>query len=169
MWAYCHNAINDGVYNISERLQKSKIDLIESIKNSAHAALISEIKFSSPSLGSIRDLSDPVEIAKMMINGGAVGLSILTQPYLFNGSPEIFMQIRRHVDVPLLMKDIIVDKTQIDGNQSHEINKRRNALLGSLPGYLCNFYRPAHFIQRNFTPEYPAKSLNFRIKRDKGA
>jgi len=109
-----HNAINDGVYNISERLQKSKIDLIESIKNSAHAALISEIKFSSPSLGSIRDLSDPVEIAKMMINGGAIGLSILTQPYLFNGSPEIFMQIRRHVDVPLLMKDIIVDKTQID-------------------------------------------------------
>jgi len=49
-----------------------------------------------------------------MIFGGAQALSILTQPYLFNGSPEYFIKIRKSVKIPLLMKDIMIDKTQID-------------------------------------------------------
>ena len=49
-----------------------------------------------------------------MINGGATALSVLTQPFLFNGSPELFMNVRKAVDVPMLMKDIIIDKIQID-------------------------------------------------------
>lgn len=107
-------AIDDGVYKISERLPRSKYNIIDSIKKNKHASLITEIKFSSPSLGNIRDVSDPVEIAKLMVQGGAIGLSILTQPHLFNGSPEYFQKIRRHVNIPLLMKDIIIDKKQID-------------------------------------------------------
>jgi len=76
--------------------------------------LITEIKFSSPSLGKIRTLSDPVSIAQAMITGGAKALSVLTQPNLFNGSPDYFMQVRKAVDVPMLMKDIIINKVQID-------------------------------------------------------
>ena len=76
--------------------------------------MITEIKFSSPSLGEIKKITDPVEIANSMINGGAKALSILTQPYLFSGSPEFFIKIRKQVQVPLLMKDIIIEKTQID-------------------------------------------------------
>ena len=49
-----------------------------------------------------------------MIDGGAKALSILTQPHLFSGSPEFFIKIRKEVRVPLLMKDIIIDKIQID-------------------------------------------------------
>jgi indole-3-glycerol phosphate synthase len=49
-----------------------------------------------------------------MISGGAKALSILTQPYLFNGSPEYFIKIRKNVKLPLLMKDIMIDKSQID-------------------------------------------------------
>jgi len=49
-----------------------------------------------------------------MISGGAQALSILTQPYLFNGSPEYFIKIRKNVKIPLLMKDIMIDKIQID-------------------------------------------------------
>jgi indole-3-glycerol phosphate synthase len=79
-----------------------------------HPTLITEIKFSSPSLGKIRTVSNPVSIAKSMILGGSSALSILTQPYLFNGSPEYFMQVRQAVDIPLLMKDILIDKIQID-------------------------------------------------------
>nr|AIE93668.1 indole-3-glycerol-phosphate synthase (trpC) [uncultured marine thaumarchaeote AD1000_39_D02] len=60
----------------------------ESIRSNSHASLITEIKFSSPAEGDIRQISDPVQIAKSMISGGAQALSILTQPYLFNGSPE---------------------------------------------------------------------------------
>ena len=107
-------AINDKVYEINYKNSKSEKNLIEQIRNNKHASLITEVKFSSPSLGDIREISDPVLIAKQMVEGGAVGLSVLTQPYLFNGSPEYFTKIRNQVQVPLLMKDIIVDKVQID-------------------------------------------------------
>ena len=107
-------AIEDGVYEINYKNSKSEKNLIEQIRNNKHASLITEVKFSSPSLGNIREISDPVSIAKQMVDGGAVGLSVLTQPYLFNGSPDYFTKIRKQVNVPLLMKDIVVDKIQID-------------------------------------------------------
>lgn len=91
--------------------------MLQTIKINPHATLITEIKFASPSLGKIRTLSDPVSIAKSMISGGAKALSVLTQPYLFNGSPDYFIQVRQAVDVPLLMKDIMIDKIQIDAAQ----------------------------------------------------
>ena len=107
-------AINDGIYDITETLPKSAIDLEESIRNNVHASLITEIKFSSPAQGEIKQISDPLQIAESMISGGARALSVLTQPYLFNGSPEYFIKIRKKVKIPLLMKDIMIDKTQID-------------------------------------------------------
>jgi len=107
-------AISDGTYEISYKNSKSEKDLIKQIRDNKHASLITEVKFSSPSLGNIREVSDPVMIAKQMVDGGAVGLSVLTQPYLFNGSPDYFTKIRKSVKVPLLMKDIVVDKSQID-------------------------------------------------------
>lgn len=107
-------AINDGVYEISEQLPNSGVNLADSIRNNRHASLITEIKFASPSLGKIRTVSDPVAIAKAMVLGGAVGLSVLTQPHMFNGSPKYFMEVRQQVKVPMLMKDIVIDKIQID-------------------------------------------------------
>ena len=107
-------AIDDGIYDIAETLPKSEIDLEESIRSNIHASLITEIKFSSPAEGNIRQISDPLQIAESMISGGAKALSILTQPYLFNGSPEYFIKIRKNVKIPLLMKDIMINKTQID-------------------------------------------------------
>jgi indole-3-glycerol phosphate synthase len=107
-------AINDDIYEISYRNAKSEKNLVEEIRHNKHASLITEVKFSSPSLGNIREISDPVLIAKQMVEGGAIGLSVLTQPYLFNGSPEYFTNIRRQIQVPLLMKDIVIDKIQID-------------------------------------------------------
>ncbi len=107
-------AIDDGVYDIDAELPKSNKDFIQIIKTNPHATLLTEVKFASPSLGKIRTLTDPVSIANQMISGGSKALSILTQPHLFNGSPEYFMKVRQAVDVPLLMKDIMIDKIQID-------------------------------------------------------
>lgn len=107
-------AIDDGTYDIDANLSRSNKDLVQIIKTNPHATLITEIKFASPSLGKIRTLSDPVSIAKQMIAGGSKALSILTQPNLFNGSPEYFMKVRQAVDVPILMKDIMIDAVQID-------------------------------------------------------
>ena len=107
-------AIDDGVYDIDVKLQKSSEDFLQIIKTNMHPTLLTEIKFSSPSLGRIRTVSNPANIAKQMIAGGSSALSILTQPHLFNGSPDLFIQVRQAVDVPLLMKDIMVDTVQID-------------------------------------------------------
>ncbi|MBT3329405.1 MAG: indole-3-glycerol-phosphate synthase [Nitrosopumilus sp.] len=107
-------AIDDGVYDVDVNLQKSEKDFKQIITSNPHATLLTEVKFSSPSLGKIRTIGDPSNIAKQMIAGGSKALSVLTQPHLFNGSPEYFIKVRNAVDVPLLMKDIMIDKIQID-------------------------------------------------------
>jgi len=107
-------AIDDGVYDVDIDLQQSNKDFKQIIKTNPHATLLTEIKFASPSLGKIRTLTDPASVAKQMIAGGSKALSILTQPHLFNGSPQYFIKVRQAVDVPLLMKDIMIDKIQID-------------------------------------------------------
>jgi len=107
-------AIDDGTYDIDLNLQKSNKDFVQIIKTNPHATLLTEVKFSSPSLGKIRTLTDPASIAKQMIAGGSKALSVLTQPHLFHGSPEYFIKVRQSVEVPLLMKDIMIDKIQID-------------------------------------------------------
>jgi len=113
------SAIEDRVYEVKTNvnMNKSSQDFLQMMKSNIHATLLTEIKFSSPSLGNIRKITDPVSIAKQMIAGGSKALSILTQPYLFNGSPEYFIQVRRAVDVPLLMKDVMIDRIQIDAAQ----------------------------------------------------
>jgi len=107
-------AIDDGTYDVDCNLKKSSKDFKQIIKTNPHVTLLTEVKFSSPSLGKIRTQSDPANIAKQMIRGGSKALSVLTQPHLFHGSPEYFMKVRNAVDVPLLMKDIMIDKIQID-------------------------------------------------------
>ena len=107
-------AIDDGTYDIDVNLEKSSKDFVQIIKMNPHATLLTEVKFASPSLGKIRTLTDPVSIAKQMIAGGSKALSVLTQPHLFHGSPEYFIKVRQSVEVPLLMKDIMIDKIQID-------------------------------------------------------
>lgn len=107
-------AISDGTYEISESLQHSPFDLMESVRLNRHASLITEVKFSSPSLGQIRSEVDPLKTAQAMVRGGAIALSVLTQPHMFNGSPKYFVEIRKQLKIPMLMKDIIIDRVQID-------------------------------------------------------
>ena len=44
-------AIDDGVYDVDANLQRSERDFAHTIKINPHATLLTEIKFSSPSLG----------------------------------------------------------------------------------------------------------------------
>jgi len=112
-------AIDDGTYEIDANLEKSSKDLIQIIKNNPHPTLLTEIKFSSPSLGKIRTITNPASIARQMIAGGSKALSVLTQPNLFHGSPEYFIKVRQAVDVPLLMKDIMIENIQIDAAEKN--------------------------------------------------
>jgi indole-3-glycerol phosphate synthase len=115
-----YKAIDEGVYSNTkyDYSGHEPINLRKSILSCPHASLITEIKFASPSKGNIVCSSNtnttPIDIASNMVRSGAIGLSIVTQPYLFNGSPEYLGMIRKIVAVPLLMKDIIVSEVQID-------------------------------------------------------
>ena len=56
-------AIDEGVYEINESIPNSGVDLGDIIINSQHVPLITEVKFSSPALGSIRKITDPVAVS----------------------------------------------------------------------------------------------------------
>jgi indole-3-glycerol phosphate synthase len=112
-------SIDNGFYEIksdSNFNNHATIDLGKSLRNCKHVPLITEIKFSSPSRGTIPD-SNSVSletIATEMENAHSSGISILTQPLLFNGSIDHILKIRKKTILPILMKDIIVSEIQIN-------------------------------------------------------
>ena len=110
-------AIDEGAYETQHSFTHDAISVRKAVFSCAHVPLITEIKFSSPSQGKIRGKTSPAEIAATMVNAGAVGLSVLTQPYLFDGSVEYLAAIRKSVSVPLLMKDVTVSTIQIDAGK----------------------------------------------------
>ena len=113
-----YKALDEGAYD-SEKYNFSThnpINLRQKILACSHAALITEIKLSSPSRGQIVDETkiNVAEVATKMVRAGASAISVVTQPHLFSGSIEKLATIRKIVSVPLLMKDVIVSETQID-------------------------------------------------------
>ena len=113
-------SIDEGLYEVANfdhtHDAMSLTNNIRSMINIRKVPIITEVKFSSPSKGNIVDSQNvnPVNIANQMIGGGAIGLSVLTQKYFFNGSINNFIVIRKNTSVPMLMKDIIVSENQID-------------------------------------------------------
>ncbi|MEO1958493.1 MAG: indole-3-glycerol phosphate synthase TrpC [Nautiliaceae bacterium] len=74
--------------------------------------IIAEVKKASPSKGIIREDFNPVAIAKEY-NEVADAISILTEPYFFQGSLEYLKEINKFSKIPLLRKDFIIDEFQI--------------------------------------------------------
>lgn len=75
--------------------------------------LIAEIKRVSPSAGVIKEDIDVKEIATLYRNSGASGISVLTCEPFFKGDIEDIKAVREVVDIPVLMKDFIIDPYQI--------------------------------------------------------
>jgi indole-3-glycerol phosphate synthase len=65
-----YKAIDRGVYETKQSFTHDTISLREAITLCIHAPLITEIKFSSPSQGRIRNKTEPAEIAKTMVDSG---------------------------------------------------------------------------------------------------
>ena len=85
----------------------------KAIRTANGPALICEVKKASPSKGVIREDFDPVEIAKSYKAGGATCLSVLTDGPGFQGSTQIFAQVREATQLPILRKDFMLEPIQI--------------------------------------------------------
>jgi indole-3-glycerol phosphate synthase len=94
--------------------ENMRLSLKQAILQSKTNALITEIKAASPSAGIIKADCVPSVIAKAMQRGGATALSVLTEPKQFSGSLEALAQARKAVNLPILMKDIIISPIQIE-------------------------------------------------------
>jgi indole-3-glycerol phosphate synthase len=106
--------IDSGYYEVILETALSHVSLKKAILEAKNAPVITEIKAASPSAGTIRKNVEARSIAENMEKGGAVGISVLTEPRHFNGSLRSLVEARRTVKLPILMKDIILSPAQLD-------------------------------------------------------
>jgi indole-3-glycerol phosphate synthase len=76
-------------------------------------SIIAEVKKASPSKGLIADDFDYVGIAKDYESAGASAISVLTEPFFFQGSNDYLEEIAENVSIPILRKDFVVDEYMI--------------------------------------------------------
>lgn len=107
-------SVAEGYYREIPVTRESDLSLKEAILRCKRAPIVSELKFASPSAGRLRENGRVVEIACEMEEGGAVGISILTEPRHFKGNTEYMEEVRNKINVPILMKDIILNPIQIN-------------------------------------------------------
>jgi indole-3-glycerol phosphate synthase len=75
--------------------------------------LIAECKRASPSRGLMVKDYDPLSLALAYERGGALMISVLTEPRRFLGSDEDLSAVRAAVGLPVLRKDFLVDPYQV--------------------------------------------------------
>ena len=91
--------------------QRESHSLIEALQN---FTVIAEVKRASPSKGDINLHVDVTKQVKTYEECGAGAVSVLTDEQFFKGSFHDLENARVHSNIPLLCKDFIIDKIQID-------------------------------------------------------
>lgn len=76
-------------------------------------SFICEAKKASPSKGVIAKDFPYLDIAKDYEAAGASAISVLTEPYYFQGDNEYLKEITKNVSIPALRKDFTVDEYQV--------------------------------------------------------
>jgi len=75
--------------------------------------IIGEFKRRSPSRGALAMNLEPAVCARAYERGGAVGLSVLTEPNFFQGDPEDLWAAREATGLPVLRKDFLRDVADV--------------------------------------------------------
>ncbi|MFI8705798.1 indole-3-glycerol phosphate synthase TrpC [Bacillus sp. NPDC077411] len=96
---------------IPAKQKRTSYSLVEALQK---FTVIAEIKRASPSKGDMNLHVDVVKQAELYETNGAGAISVLTDSQFFKGSFHDLETARAHVNVPLLCKDFIIDRIQID-------------------------------------------------------
>ena len=132
------NISNDNIESENSGSQKRNfISAVELAKKEGKIPIIAEVKPASPS-ATFREIlpDDAAKIAKEMERGGAVAISVLTEPDFFNGSIENLKSARKSVSIPVLRKDFIIDEKQMDETKSDLILLIAGALGNKLESFV---------------------------------
>lgn len=111
------HSIIEAARNAEGRSRKHH-SLKSAVINSRSMSVIAEVKRGSPSLGHFAPDIDVLDHALMYQANGAAAVSILTDSH-FYGSSKDLMTIAPHLSIPILAKDFIIHKAQIDLHYSH--------------------------------------------------
>lgn len=87
--------------------------MISAVLAPAHLAVIAEIKRRSPSRGQLAPNLDVAELASQYARGGAVALSVLTEPAFFDGDPSDILTASSAAGLPVVRKDFILESIQV--------------------------------------------------------
>ncbi len=88
-------------------------DFFGSISNSKTVALIAEVKFASPSAGTINHRDNFQDIIRNYEKGGATAISVLTEKRFFQGREDDIAKAKQISNFPVLRKDFIIDEYQV--------------------------------------------------------
>lgn len=91
-----------------------KPSLFDTLYGKQYLQVISEIKRASPSKGMIDGTVNPVHQALAYEQAGAAAISVLTDASFFKGSMDDLLAVSSAVKLPVLCKDFIIHRVQID-------------------------------------------------------
>src|SRR5690625_3389662 len=110
--------------SLPKELVKNKPTFQEIVRQNRKINIIAEIKRASPSRGILAKNVDPVKLAKTYELLGASAISVLTDENYFKGSFTDLSHVSRAVQIPVLCKDFIIDKIQIDFAKARSEERR---------------------------------------------
>ncbi|QIY82467.1 indole-3-glycerol phosphate synthase TrpC [Chryseobacterium sp. NEB161] len=94
----------------SEFFGRETFSLKETIKSKS--GIIAEFKRKSPSKGIINAQLSALEVVSEYEKFGASAVSVLTDSEFFGGSFEDVLNVRNHINIPILRKDFMIDEYQ---------------------------------------------------------
>lgn len=97
----------------AEAQKKDKSFLFKQALSTPDISFICEVKKASPSKGVIAEDFPYLSNAKEYEDANAAAISVLTEPYFFQGSDAYLEEIANEVSIPVIRKDFTVDEYQI--------------------------------------------------------
>ncbi|MGQ9556579.1 MAG: indole-3-glycerol-phosphate synthase [Desulfurispora sp.] len=88
--------------------------LSAALRQPGQVSLLAEIKYAAPARGHLGQKRSPEELARLYEQGGARGISVLTEEHFFQGDPLFLQRVARSSHLPLLRKDFLLTPEQIE-------------------------------------------------------